>query len=167
LLCIAGVLLLLSAFHLLCIDCVVFIAPFSTRTLNLLITSVRSVKKAYHTSGFSLTSYHLEIKNKEIWSTKRHITLVKLSKNRHYQTWPVFYGTQPCVKVWKDLVERYFNYYPETKSVTNRHEETLYTPNSYWWSCQQSLFKLSFHKQNYHRFHIFLITGSCQHSAHI
>jgi len=30
---------------------------------------------------------------------------------------PVFYGTQQCVKVWKYLVERYFNYYPETKSV--------------------------------------------------
>ena len=27
------------------------------------ITSVRSVKKAYHTSDFSLTSYHLESKN--------------------------------------------------------------------------------------------------------
>ena len=26
--------------------------------------------------------------------------------------------TQQCVKVWKYLVERYFNYYPETKRVT-------------------------------------------------
>jgi len=48
------------------------------------------------------------------------------------QTWPVFYGTQQCVKVWKDLVERYFNYYPETKSVTdeqtNGHEDPYIPP---------------------------------------
>jgi hypothetical protein len=33
------------------------------------------------------------------------------------------------VKVRKDLVERYFNYYPETKSVTDRWTwASLYTP---------------------------------------
>jgi hypothetical protein len=47
------------------------------------------------------------------------------------QTQPVFYGTQQCVKVWKDLVERYLKYYPETKSVTDeRIWESLYTPDS-------------------------------------
>ena len=47
------------------------------------------------------------------------------------QIQPVFYGTQQCVKVWKDLVERYFKYYPETKSVTDEQIwESLYTPDS-------------------------------------
>ena len=47
------------------------------------------------------------------------------------QTQPVFYGTQQCMKVWKDLVERYFNHYPETKSVTDgRTWRSLYTPDS-------------------------------------
>jgi hypothetical protein len=40
----------------------------------------------------------------------------EIHRNR---TWPVFNGPQHCVKVWKDLVERYFNYYPETKNVTD------------------------------------------------
>jgi hypothetical protein len=44
------------------------------------------------------------------------------------QTQPVFYGTQQCVKVWKDLVEQYFNYYPETKSVTDWHEDPYIYP---------------------------------------
>jgi hypothetical protein len=44
------------------------------------------------------------------------------------QTWPVFYVTQHCVKVWKDLVERYFNYYPETKSVPDGHEDPYIPP---------------------------------------
>jgi hypothetical protein len=48
---------------------------------------------------------------------------------------PVLYGTQQCVKVWKDLVERYFNYYPETKSVTDGRQDgrtwgSLYTSDS-------------------------------------
>ena len=47
----------------------------------------------------------------------------EISRN---QTLPVFYGTQQCVK---DLVERYFNYYPETKSATDgRTRGSLYTP---------------------------------------
>ena len=37
------------------------------------------------------------------------------------------YSTQQCVKDWKDLVERYFHYYPQTKSVmdgqTDGHED--------------------------------------------
>jgi hypothetical protein len=32
----------------------------------------------------------------------------------HNQTWPVFYGIQHCVKVWKDLVKWYFKYHSET-----------------------------------------------------
>ena len=47
------------------------------------------------------------------------------------QTWPVFYGTQQCVKVSKDLVEWFFNYYLETKSVMDeRTWGSLYTPDS-------------------------------------
>jgi hypothetical protein len=44
------------------------------------ITSVRSVKKAYHISDFSLTVTIQKPKIHHIWSTKRGITLVKLSK---------------------------------------------------------------------------------------
>jgi hypothetical protein len=29
------------------------------------------------------------------------------------------------MKVWKDLVERYFNYYPETKSMTDGRTDEL------------------------------------------
>jgi hypothetical protein len=43
-----------------------------------IITSVRSVKKAYHTSDFLLTSYHPETKNLDIQSTKMGITLVRI-----------------------------------------------------------------------------------------
>jgi hypothetical protein len=51
------------------------------------ITSVRSVKKAYHISDFSLTSYNPETKNSSYLKYKKGHNSGKIVENRHYQTW--------------------------------------------------------------------------------